>query len=323
MSAASAKTALITGALGQDGSYLTELLLARGYRVVGTSHRAGANVFGPPTVEWLQLDLGDAQAILNAVKHIQPDEIYNLASRSSSSQLFDDPLATADINGVATVRFLEAIRQVSPHTRFCQAASSEIYAGCSESPQTELTPVQPINAYGASKAYALHMVQAYRREYGLHASTAILFNHESPRRGTHYVTRKIARTVAMIERGLAHELVLGALEIRRDWGFAGDYVHGMWLMTQAPQGDDFVLATGQTHSIQDFCEAAFSSVGLDFEKYVRIDASLVRRREDTQLCGNPEKAERVLGWRRTQGFAQIVGEMVQTDRADLRTQSGK
>lgn len=312
----SQKTALITGVSGQDGSYLVELLDGLGYCVHGTSHRAeGTNLPGRLSVQMHQLDLADAAAIEDLVARVQPHEIYNLAARASSAQLFEDPILTAEINGLATVRFLEAIRRYAPATRFCQAASSEIFAGARVSPQNEYTEVAPINSYGAAKAYGLHMLRMYRSRYGLHAGVAILFNHESPRRSEHFVTRKISRAVAMIEAGLAGELVLGSLDSVRDWGFAGDYANAMYLMLQHERADDYVIATGKTHSVGDFCRIAFEYAGLNYQDYVKVDSSFVGRTELVELRGDPSRAEAQLGWRRQVDFVNLVKSMVDADRA--------
>ncbi|WP_432240074.1 GDP-mannose 4,6-dehydratase [Herbaspirillum robiniae] len=308
------KTALITGVAGQDGSYLAELLLARGYRIVGTSHtRSGVHHVGGVDVELRQLDLTDTAAISDMVAGVSPDEIYNLAARASSAQLFDDPLLTAEINGLATVRFLEAIRQHAPQTRFCQAASSEIFAGATETPQDEATAVVPVNSYGAAKAYGLNMVRMCRNRYGLHASTAILFNHESPRRGEHYVTRKISRAAAMIAAGRATEVELGNLDSRRDWTYAGDVVDAMWRMLQHAEGGDYVVATGKTHSVRDFCRYAFEHVGLDYTRHVRVNPAFVGRAEPVELRGNPARLVKTLGWAPSMAFPDMVRMMVDAD----------
>lgn len=316
------KTALITGIRGQDGSYIAEHLLAEGYRVIGTSH-AGASIFRLPglgaEVVVEQLDLSSTKGVKDIIDKVRPDEVYNLAARSSSVQLFDDPIATAEINGLAAVRFLEAIREVSPHTRFCQAASSEVFAGCDVSPQDEKTPFRPLNAYGAAKTYAANVVAAYRARHELFATTAILFNHESPRRGMDYVTRKITHTVARIALGQVKDLTLGNLDSRRDWGFAGDYARAMWLMLQQPVAEDFVVATGVTHSVREFCEIAFSHVGLDYRDFVRIDPQWARRAETVELCGNPAKIKQCLGWQPSVGFADLVRMMVDADLAQLKS----
>lgn len=317
------RKALITGLRGQDGSYLAELLLECGYEVVGTSHtaeHAGQWVFNGSIARVRYLDLSDFSQVRDVIGELQPDEVYNLAARSSSAQLFDDPIATAEINGLAAVRFLEAIREVSPLTRFCQAASSEMFAGTDISPQDESTPYRPINAYGAAKTFAANMVAAYRARHGLFATTAILFNHESPRRGMDYVTRKITHAVAKIALGQAKELTLGSLDSHRDWGFAGDYAQAMWLMLQQQTAEDFVIATGETHSVRQFCEVAFSHVGLNYLDFVRIDPQWARRSETIELRGNPTKIKQ-LGWQPSVGFEGLVRMMVDADLDRLKSNS--
>lgn len=318
------KKALITGIRGQDGSYLAELLLERGYEVTGTSHEFAGSMSlkdGAEIVEVVKIDLACAQSVREVIETCRPDEVYNLAARSSSAQLFDDPIATAEINGVAAVRFLEAIYRYLPETRYCQAASSEVFAGSDESPQDEKTAIRPVNAYGAAKAYALNMVAAYRNRHGLHASTAILFNHESPRRGTEYVTRKISREAAMISAGYSDSLVLGSLDSRRDWGFAGDYARAMWLMLQQPAGGDFVIATGETHSVGEFCDLAFSHVGLNYKDYIKINENWGRRVETIELRGDATKASLQLGWKPTVSFKELVCLMVDADIEQLSSES--
>jgi GDPmannose 4,6-dehydratase len=317
------KTALITGLRGQDGSYLAEHLLAKGYRVIGTSHVAACTFCLPELsieVEIEQLDLSSSAGVKHVIDKVRPDEVYNLAARSSSAQLFDDPIATAEINGLAAVRFLEAIREVSPHTRFCQAASSELFAGTDISPQDESTRYRPTNAYGAAKTFAANMVAAYRARHKLFATTAILFNHESPRRGMDYVTRKITHTVAKIALGQANELTLGSLDSRRDWGFAGDYVRAVWLILQQQTPEDFVIATGETHSVREFCQIAFSHVGLNYLDFVRIDPQWARRAETIELRGNPAKIKQ-LGWRPSISFDDLVCMMVDADLDRLKSNS--
>lgn len=315
------KTALITGVRGQDGSYLAEHLISKGYRVVGTSHAGNESYFlliNGGVIEVLPLDLTSTDDIRELINLIKPEEIYNLAARSSSAQLFDKPIATAEVNGVAVVRFLEAIREFSPQTRFCQAASSEIYAGSNITPQDENTPYRPINPYGAAKTYAANIVTSYRVSHGLFAATAILFNHESPRRGMDYVTRKITNSVAKIALGLADELVLGPLDSRRDWGFAGDYARAMCMMMQEATPRDYVIATGVTHSIKEFCEIAFLHVGLDYRDYVRVDQKWGRRLENVELCGNPEKIKKYLGWEPSVTFKDLVCMMIDADLDQIK-----
>lgn len=315
------KTALVTGLKGQDGTYLAEYLVTKGYSVIGTSHTDEGIFLLPKLVEKIEIkkiDFGDTLAIKKIIEEVVPDEVYNLAARSSSSQLFDDPIATAEINGVAAVRFLEAIREVSPNIRFCQAASSEMFAGNEDSPQDENTPYRPINAYGAAKAYAANIVNAYRKRHGLFAVNAILFNHESPRRSAEYVTRKITKTVAQIALGQADKLILGNLDSTRDWGFAGDYARAMWLILQQAVPEDYVIATGESHSVRDFCEIAFSHVSLNYRDYVCVNPEWDRRAEQLELRGNSTKIQR-LGWQTSIGFADLVRMMVDADLANLKS----
>lgn len=316
------RKALITGVRGQDGSYLAELLLARGYEVVGTTHRTAQGEewrVNGSVVVLKRLDLTDHAQIKAMIGELQPDELYHLAARSSSSQLFDDPIATAEINGVAAVRMLEAIREVSPKTRFCQAASSEIFAGSRMTPQDERTPYSPVNAYGAAKAYAANMVGAYRAQHALYACTAILFNHESPRRDAHYVSRKISRAVAMIASGRAGELELGSLDSRRDWGFAGDYARAMCLMLQGATPGDYVIATGATRSVREFCEIAFAHAGLDYRHHVKLNPHWVTRAEPVELRGDPSKIRTELGWQPSVDFPELVRMMVDADMAEIQS----
>lgn len=320
MAEASSRTALITGILGQDGSYLTELLVARGYAIVGTTHRMDATTtidVSGKDVPVIPLDLADSRSIQEILERIQPDEIYNLASRSSSAQLFDDPIATAEINGLSVVRFLETIRTICPHTRFCQASSSEVFARATQSPQDEGTPFRPRNAYGAAKVFAQNMVENYRDRFGIFSCSAVLFNHESPRRGKEYVTRKITSTVARIAAGQEATIALGDLDSRRDWGFAGDYVDAMWRMLQRAIPEDYVIATGETHTVRELCELAFSHAGLDYRDHVVVDQQYIRGPESVVLCGNPSRAREQLGWRPGVSFQQLVHMMVDADCAVL------
>ncbi len=310
-----AKTALITGVLGQDGYYLAELLAARGYRVVGTSHRGPGRLDlpGRPSVEVLGLDLADGAAIRALVRQMRPAHMYNLAARASSAQLFDDAPATAEINGLAVVHLLEAVRTESAETRFCQASSSEVFGNSIESPQNEATPLRPRNAYGAAKVFAQNMVEAYRAQHGVFACSAILFNHESPRRGPHFVTRKITSAAARVKAGLAQTLTLGNIDGRRDWSFAGDLVRGMWLMLEQPEPKDYVLASGETHSVREFCELAFRRLGLDYRNHVMLDPAEQRAADTIELRGDPSKARARLGWRAAVGFEDLVFMMVDAD----------
>ncbi len=318
-------TALITGVNGQDGSYLAELLLAKDYHVVGTVRDSGAPLDRVEhlrgRLEIVQLDLANAEAIDSVIRHQRPKEFYNLAARASSAELWHDPVNMCEVNGLAIARMLEAIRTFSPQTRFCNASSSEIFGNPVEVPQSEATPLCPRNPYGAAKAYAQWVTAQYREQYRLFACSAILFNHESPRRGCEFVTRKVSRAAARISRGLEHELRLGDLDVRRDWGFAGDYVQALWMMLQQPRPDDYVLATGATHSVREFCEFAFSCVNLDYRKYVVQDKDKFRSRDTAQLVGNPEKAKRLLGWTPSVFFEELVRMMVEAELRALNVDS--
>lgn len=316
----SPRTALVTGIAGQDGYYLAELLIARGYNVIGTSHRTGSAsslTIAGREVPIRHLDLTHGDGITTLLEETQPNEVYNFASRSSSAQLFDDPIATSEINGLAVVRFLEVLRYVLPKARFCQASSSELFAKSRQSPQDEDTQMLPRNAYGAAKLFAHNMIGAYRDQFEVFACSAILFNHESPRRGMEYVTRKITSSVARIAAGIDDSLTLGSLDSRRDWGFAGDYARATWLMLQQDVPEDYVIATGLTHSVRDLCDLAFSRAGLDYRNYVVVEGNSARRPETIELRGNPAKAMAKLGWRPSVSFADLVGMMVDADRAAL------
>lgn len=312
------ETALITGITGQDGSYLAELLLAKGYRVVGSTRdarRASADLVAGLSgkVELLEWNMLDEQRMAQLLTLCRPQELYNFAACSFGSGMYDDPVEIAELNGLAVARILEAIRKTDRSIRFCQASSREVFGAESESPQSERTPANPRSPYGAAKLYADSMVRIHRRHYGLFACSAILFNHESPRRGLDFVTRKITHEVARIKLGLASRVCLGNLESRRDWGFAGDYVRGMWLILQQEQADDYVLASGETHSVREFCEYAFSYVGLNYRDYVQEDAAAYRPSEPTLLVGNISKAKHVLGWELRVGFRELVHMMVEAD----------
>ena len=313
------RTALITGITGQDGSYLAELVLERGYRVVGVARKepGEARRSLPPglagRVELVSWDMRDSSRIAQILQEYRPAELYNYAGYSSGSGMYDEPFAIAEVNGLAVARILEAVRGVDAGIRVCQASSSEIFASAPESPQSETTPVSPRSPYGAAKAYADFMVRIYRERYGLFACSAILFNHESPRRSTAFVTRKITHELARIKLGQAGEVRLGDLSARRDWGFAGDHVRAMWLMLQQGRAEDFVISTGETHSVREFCECAFGHLGLDYRKYVKEDASAYRGAEPIQLVGNSDKAHRLLGWKPEKGFRELVALMVDAD----------
>ena len=315
-------TALITGLTGQDGSYLTELLLARGYRVVGVVRKrlvASSSLSKGllDKVELVEWDMLDREKMVDALSHYQPTEIYNFAAHSSGAGMYDDPVGMGEINGLAVTRMLEAIREVDAKIRFCQASSREIFGEALESPQTEATLANPRSPYGAAKLYADSMIRIYRQHYGLFACSAILFNHESPRRGLEFVTRKITHEAVRIKLGLANELHLGNLDAQRDWGFAGDYVRAMWLMLQQECADDYVVATGKAHSVRELCEFAFSRLGLDYRDYVREDASAYRPVEPALLVGSAAKADRKLSWKPEIEFRELVHMMVDADLRNL------
>ena len=325
-----AKKALITGITGQDGSYLAEFLLAKGYEVHGIIRRASTfntgrldGIYTDPHAAKaaLQLhygDLSDASGLARLVGRIQPDEVYNLAAQSHVRVSFDSPEYTTDVTATGTVRLLEAIREAGIRPRFYQASSSEMFGQAREVPQRETTPFYPRSPYGCAKVYSYWVTINYRESYGLHASNGILFNHESPRRGETFVTRKITRAVAHILAGLQEKLYLGNLEARRDWGYAKEYVEAMWLMLQQDQPDDYVIATGETHSIREFLERAFGHVGLNWEKYVAIDERYFRPAEVDVLVGDATKARQKLGWTPRTTFAELVTLMVDADIALLK-----
>jgi GDPmannose 4,6-dehydratase len=310
-------SAVITGVNGQDGSYLAEFLLSKGYRVAGTvrnlARNTGRIAHICERIEIIELDGTDSTSLEHMLRRFLPDEVYNLAARASGSGLWIDPALTGEVNALHVTRLLEAIRNCDTKIRFCQASSSEVFGNALDSPQDEATAFRPRNPYGAAKAYAHWITANYREGYGLFAGSCILFNHESPRRTIDFVTRKITYTVARIKLGLASELRLGNLEAKRDWGFAGDYVQAMWLMLQQPTPDDYVIATGETHSVREFCEIAFSHVGLDYRNYVTHDRENLRLAETALLVGNPAKARRLLGWQRNVSFQELVRMMMDSD----------
>jgi GDPmannose 4,6-dehydratase len=326
------KRALITGITGQDGSYLTELLLQKGYEVTGIIRRASSfnterldHLYVDPHVRESRLklsfgDLTDGSALNKILREVKPDEIYNLGAQSHVRVSFDIPEYTADVDALGTVRLLEAIRDVGISPRFYQASSSELYGKVREVPQTENTPFYPRSPYACAKAYAFWITVNYRESYNLHASNGILFNHESPRRGETFVTRKITRAVARIRHGLQDKVFLGNLDAKRDWGFAGDYVEAMWLMLQQDTPDDYVVATGETHSVKEFLEEAFSHAQLDWRKHVEIDPRYFRPAEVDLLLGDPTKAKQKLGWKPTVGFKALVKQMVEADLAEVETE---
>jgi len=315
--------ALITGIGGQDGSYLSEFLLGKGYRVVGTvPDDDPANIDRArhllDKIVVVRDDLLDQDRIEDIFRDHRPDEVYNFAANSVLAASFQQPILTTMVLAMGVTRILEAIRKITPTTRFFQASSSEIFGNPAEVPQSETTPFHPRNPYGVSKVYGHLMTVTYRENYGLYACSGILYNHESPRRSPEFVTRKITQAAAKIKHGLARELRLGNLDARRDWGYAGDYVRAMWLMLQRPQPDDYVLATGETHSVRELCEEAFSHLGLDYRQHVVREGESFRPPETAQLVGNPGKAHRVLGWERTVSFRELVRKMVDADFEALR-----
>jgi GDPmannose 4,6-dehydratase len=312
------KTALITGITGQDGSYLAELLLAKGYRVVGLVRRSSTLAFERiehlvDRIEFLSADLLDQSSLTEAVLACAPDEIYNLAAQSFVQTSWNQPVLTGEFTALGVTRMLEALKSAAPKARFYQASSSEMFGKVVESPQRESTPFYPRSPYGVAKVYGHWITVNYRESYGLYAVSGILFNHESPRRGLEFVTRKVTDAVARIKCGLATEVRLGNLDARRDWGFAGDYVDAMWRMLQAEEPRDYVIATGSTWSVRDLCEVAFAHVGLDYRDYVVQDPKFFRPAEVDLLVGDASRAERDLGWRPTVTFEQLIGMMVDAD----------
>ncbi|MEB2313884.1 MAG: GDP-mannose 4,6-dehydratase [Sorangiineae bacterium] len=317
--------ALITGITGQDGSYLAELLLEKGYEVYGVVRRSSSfntdriqHLYRDPHEAGVRLrlvygDLNDASSLSSILEEVRPDEIYNLAAQSHVRVSFDIPEYTGEVTALGVVRLLEAMRRLNLKARFYQASSSELYGKVRETPQTELTPFHPRSPYAAAKAYAYYITQNYREGYGMFAVNGLLFNHESPRRGETFVTRKITRAATRIKLGLQEKLYMGNLEAKRDWGFAGDYVEGMWRMLQAPAPDDYVLATGETHSVREFLEATFSHLELDYRKYVEHDPRYDRPAEVDLLLGDASKARAALGWQAKVGFGELVKMMVEAD----------
>jgi len=311
-------TALITGITGQDGSYLAELLLSKGYRVVGMARRASTVTYERiqhllDDIIVIQGDLTDQGSLLSMFEEYKPSEVYNLAAQSFVPTSWNQPAFTGDVTALGVTRMLEAIRFVDSKIKFYQASSSEMFGKVVEVPQTESTPFYPRSPYGVAKVYGHWITVNYRESFGLYAVSGILFNHESPRRGLEFVTRKISNGVARIKLGLTKELRLGNLESRRDWGFAGDYVKAMWLMLQQPKPDNFVVGTGETHSVREFCEIAFGHVGLDYNDYVVNDESYYRPAEVDMLVSKPSKAKAQLGWEPAMGFKELVATMVDFD----------
>jgi GDPmannose 4,6-dehydratase len=312
------KRALITGVSGQDGSYLAELLLEKGYEVHGLVHGSTDQRFErlEPILDRITIypgDLLDEHSLIGVLSRSAPDEIYNLAAMSSVAESWRLAVATAEYTAVGVIRLLEGIRQICPEARFYQASSSEMFGRALETPQTEQTPFYPRSPYGVAKVYGHFITVNYRESFGLHASSGILFNHESPRRGQAFVTRRISRGVASIKLGLSDELVLGDLDVRRDWGYARDYVEAMWLMLQREEADDYVIGTGVSHSVRDIVDAAFACVDLKADDHVRIDPELARPADIEELVADPAKAREVLGWESQVSFDEVVEMMVRAD----------
>lgn len=328
------KRALVTGITGQDGSYLAELLLQKGYEVHGLIRRSSSfntqridHLYQDPHIMGVKLflhygDLADSVRLTKLLYELKPDEVYHLGAQSHVRVSFDIPEYTGDVTGLGTVRILDAVREagLGHAVRFYQASSSELYGKVVETPQTETTPFHPRSPYACAKLYAYWVTRNYREAYGLHASNGILFNHESPRRGPTFVTRKITTAAARIKMGLQNKLFLGNLEARRDWGFAGDYVEAMWRMLQQEQPDDYVIATGETHSVREFCEETFGLLDLDWQEYVQYDPRYERPTEVDLLLGDPAKAKRVLDWSPTVSFKGLVKMMVESDLRQARTE---
>jgi GDPmannose 4,6-dehydratase len=312
------RRALITGLTGQDGSYLAELLLEKGYQVFGMLRRTSTETSERiehlrGRLELREGDLHDQASLMALLEEIRPDEVYNLAAQSFVPTSFHQPILTGEVTALGVTRLLEAVRRVNDKIRFYQASTSEMFGKVRASPQNELTPFYPRSPYGVAKVYGHFITVNYRESYGIFACSGILFNHESPRRGKLFVTRKISHGVAQIKAGLATELRLGNLDACRDWGFAGDYVEAMWLMLQQPTPDDYVVAMGETHSVREFCQLAFARAGLDWERHVVVDPALVRPAEVDLLVGDASKARRVLGWRSKTSFRGLVEMMVDAD----------
>ena len=312
------RTALITGITGQDGSYLAEFLLSQGYRVVGMVRRASTENFERiahlrDKVELRQADLLDQLSLIELVKAVQPNEIYNLAAQSFVPTSWQQPVLTAEFDAVGVSRVLEAIRLAAPEARFYQASSSEMFGKVRETPQTETTPFHPRSPYGVAKVYGHYITVNYRESYDLFACSGILFNHEGPRRGREFVTRKVSEGVARIKLGLQTELRMGNLDARRDWGFAGDYVEGMWLMLQADKPQDFVLATGETHSVREFLDEVFGHLDMDWNKYVEVDPRYFRPAEVDLLLGDATKARQQLSWQPKVTFKALAKMMTEAD----------
>lgn len=317
------KIALITGITGQDGSYLAEFLLKKNYKVFGMVRRASTETFSridhlKDKVTLMQGDLLDLSSLVEIMAKTKPDEIYNLAAQSFVPTSWNQPVLTGEFTGLGVTRMLEAMNAICPKAKFYQASSSEMFGKVQEIPQSEKTPFYPRSPYGVAKAYGHFITINYRESYNLFCCSGILFNHESPRRGLEFVTRKITDGVAKIKLGLANELKLGNMDSKRDWGFAGDYIEAMWLMLQQEKPDDFVVGTGEAHSVKEFVETAFKHVGLDWKKYVKIDKEFLRPAEVEHLIADPSKAKKVLGWKPKVSFKQLVEMMVDEDIKRLK-----
>lgn len=310
--------ALITGITGQDGSYLAELLLEKGYDVFGLVRRCSVKKYDriEPLLDDIELvegDLTDQTSLDHIVQSVQPDEVYNMAAQSFVPVSWNQPVLTGDVTALGVIRILEAIRKHRPQAKFLQASSSEMFGKVRETPQTERTPFYPRSPYGVAKVFGHYITVNYRESHGIFACSAMGFNHESPRRGLEFVTRKVTHQVARIKCGLAKKLMMGNLDARRDWGFAGDYVRGMWMMLQQAEPDDYVLATGKTHSIRELLEFAFGAAGFDWQKYVEVDPKFIRPAEVDCLCGDATKAREKLGWEPEMTFEELVKMMVEAD----------
>ncbi|CAN5187025.1 GDP-mannose 4,6-dehydratase [soil metagenome] len=325
MAAGAKKTALITGVTGQDGSYLAEFLLDQGYRVVGMMRRTSTETVGriahlQDRIELVHGDLLDQNSLIDLIQRFEPDEVYNLAAQSFVPTSWQQPVLTGEFTALGVTRVLEAVRLAKPDARVYQASSSEMFGKVQEVPQNENTPFYPRSPYGVSKLYGHWITVNYRESYDMFAVSGILFNHESPRRGLEFVTRKVTHHVAKIKAGLVTTLPLGNLEAQRDWGFAGDYVRAMWLMLQHDTPEDYVIATGRTHTVQRLCEIAFETAGLDWREHVVIDERFFRPAEVDLLIGDSEKARSELGWKPEVSFEQMIGAMVEADVQMIRDQ---
>lgn len=315
--------ALITGITGQDGSYLAELLLEKGYEVFGLVRRSSVKKYDRiegllDEIELVEGDLTDQTSLDHIVQSVQPDEVYNMAAQSFVPVSWNQPVLTGDVTALGVIRILEAIRKHRPQAKFLQASSSEMFGKVTESPQTEKTRFYPRSPYGVAKVFGHYITVNYRESHGIFACSAMGFNHESPRRGLEFVTRKVTHQVARIKCGLAKKLAMGNLDSKRDWGFAGDYARGMWMMLQQGEADDYVLATGKTHSIRELLDLAFGTVGLDWEDYVEIDPKFIRPAEVDVLCGDASKAREKLGWEPKVGFHELIKMMVEADLEMVR-----